>query len=376
MSELVANHETQAEMERRHKAEVRQLEGEIRAMLKAAKKSTKAQVETEALRKQYELKARHKEEEEELEAITGDSADGGGAADEDSEKGNDEAAKQAEREEEAKKKKDEEEQQVMAKKAKAKRKQDKKKAKEVEKEVERQQIAQSAGPSLRDIELDEINRQLLIEELEVKPVISDGNCLYRAIADQLQFASSAAGGDQKKQKKQSREKPLPDYNELRGIAAGYIRSHGDEFSPFLGMSPEDPEFEEYVEKVASTSLSEWGGQLEVKAIAAALNVTILIYAANAPVVTMTAGGDDDSSSSSSRSSSSSSSSDSSTSTSHPLRITFHRHYYALGEHYNSVTYAGGGGDGTCNCGSDKVPTTITTTTVTAATAEMGKLSLS
>lgn len=60
--------ETMAELERRHKAEVRKLEGEVRALLKTAKKSTKAQIETQIIRMQYELKERHQDEYDALES--------------------------------------------------------------------------------------------------------------------------------------------------------------------------------------------------------------------------------------------------------------------------------------------------------------------
>lgn len=63
--------ESFAEMERRHKAEIRKLDGEVRALLKTAKKSTKTQIETQILRMQYDLKGRHQEEIEELESRPG-----------------------------------------------------------------------------------------------------------------------------------------------------------------------------------------------------------------------------------------------------------------------------------------------------------------
>jgi len=63
--------ESLAEMERRHKAETRKLEGEIRALQKTAKKSTKALIETQIIRMQYDLKGRHAEEIEECEARGG-----------------------------------------------------------------------------------------------------------------------------------------------------------------------------------------------------------------------------------------------------------------------------------------------------------------
>ena len=54
--------ETMADLERRHKAEVRKLDGETRALLKSAKKSTRAQIEAQIIQMQYDLKAKHSEE--------------------------------------------------------------------------------------------------------------------------------------------------------------------------------------------------------------------------------------------------------------------------------------------------------------------------
>lgn len=63
--------ESLVDMERRHKAETRKLEGEVRALLKTAKKSNRAQIETQVLRMQYDLKGKHQEELEELENSSG-----------------------------------------------------------------------------------------------------------------------------------------------------------------------------------------------------------------------------------------------------------------------------------------------------------------
>lgn len=72
-----ATMETMAELERRHKSEVRKLEGEVRALVKTAKKSTKAQIETQIIRMQYELKERHQDEYDALESAAGSVVDGG-----------------------------------------------------------------------------------------------------------------------------------------------------------------------------------------------------------------------------------------------------------------------------------------------------------
>ena len=105
------------------------------------------------------------------------------------------------------------------------------------------------------------------------------------------------------------------FQQLRIAAAKYIRENHDEFTPFLGLMSTDPEFEEYCKKVESPTLAEWGGQLEIKALCASLLVKVRIYSATAPEVIMgeeIAGALD------------------------TLNVTFHKHYYALGEHYNSV----------------------------------------
>ena len=54
--------EVASQMEMRHKQEMRELEGKIRALMKTAKKSNRAVVEAEAIRMGYDLKAKHAEE--------------------------------------------------------------------------------------------------------------------------------------------------------------------------------------------------------------------------------------------------------------------------------------------------------------------------
>lgn len=125
--------------------------------------------------------------------------------------------------------------------------------------------------------------------------------LNRALADQLQLFNPNS---------------TEDCNSLRGLAADYLRSHPEEFCPFLGLELGDAEFETYCDNVASLTKAEWGGQLEIKALSAVLQRPILVYSANAPVLRMDdSGGQGDST---------------------PLSVTYHKHYYTLGEHYNSV----------------------------------------
>jgi OTU domain-containing protein 6 len=101
------------------------------------------------------------------------------------------------------------------------------------------------------------------------------------------------------------------------LAGEYLRVHAEEFAPFLGLLPSDSDYEEYCRKVTSVGDAEWGGQLEIKALCSCLNRTMLIFSADSPVLKM---GDEEGKDCSRI----------------PLKLAYHRHFYALGEHYNSV----------------------------------------
>ncbi|KAL8447476.1 hypothetical protein Emed_004359 [Eimeria media] len=90
--------------------------------------------------------------------------------------------------------------------------------------------------------------------LVVRSIVADGNCLFRAAADQLY-------GDQGMHMK------------LREAAVSYIRSHPDDFQAFLDT--EEESFDEYVKRLSREGT--WGGQLELQAISLAHKVNLLIY---------------------------------------------------------------------------------------------------
>jgi len=71
-------------------------------------------------------------------------------------------------------------------------------------------------------------------------------------------------------------------------------------------------YEEYCNRVVTTS--DWGGQLELRALACALQRPIHVFAAEGDEITM--GGE--------------------FADREPLQLTYHLHYYTLGEHFNSV----------------------------------------
>ena len=217
----------------------------------------------------------------------------------------------------------------------------KQKAREAEKqrELQIQEDLANAGPSARVVESDRM-KELYLDpnKLHIVEVPADGHCLYRAVAAQCDedidyrgirkwnswgvthtlalfcvcfelrnsqililhaellflqpcfcFASSTPSG---------------------GICADTLSSHAEEFAPFAEF---DDSYEAYVGRVRSSA--DWGGQLELRALSQALHRRIVVYSANAPPLTMGCdiATEDE-----------------------PIRVSYHKHYYALGEHYNCV----------------------------------------
>lgn len=286
-------HETIA----RHKREERDLEGKLRALVKCAKGAQKKIVETQVIQMQFDLRARHNDELDRF-------YEEGNVPDDIT------VARVNEVEEEDSSLK--EQKAVESKKAKAQRKKDKKVQQSQEREATKEAIKASSGPSLRDMELQEINRVLSKESFRVKEMLSDGNCLYRAIADQMNLSEFLWPADMGGGKKGS----SVTFIEVRYHTAAFLREHATEFAPFVGVDPDSHEFLEYCGRVESPIASEWGGQVELRAIASCLECPIYVYDSTTPLLVM---GEEFEASSKK-----------------PLRVTFHRHYFSLGEHYNSV----------------------------------------
>lgn len=287
MDELIKNHEDEG----------RGLDFKIKELLKSCKKGKQSQImEAQVIQMRFDLKAKHRDEinelEERMESLgvhvdvetSSSSVSKNNKADDDK---SDEVTKLA---------------LEKSKIEKAKRKKDKRQLKENDRQLEREAIHANSGPSARETELQAIVQKLTTDGFSVKVIISDGNCLYRAISDQLGLYSSLRHLD---------------HNELRKIAAQNIREKSAEYCPFLELSPDEPAFEEYCQRVESSSASEWGGQVEIRAISMGLKVPISIYSASAPVLTV---GEEFLLEPNSP----------------VIRLTYHECYYALGQHYNSA----------------------------------------
>jgi OTU domain-containing protein 6 len=101
-----------------------------------------------------------------------------------------------------------------------------------------------------------------------------------------------------------------DYTTIRGACADALLRHEEEYAPFA-ESHDHGSYVNYVERVRSST--DWGGHLELRALAGALRRPVVVYSADAAPLRL---GEDENG--------------------EDILLSYHRHYYALGEHYNSV----------------------------------------
>ncbi|XP_015109094.1 deubiquitinase OTUD6B isoform X2 [Diachasma alloeum] len=152
----------------------------------------------------------------------------------------------------------------------------------------------------RNIETQAIKKMLGERNLTLYEIPSDGHCLYNAVAHQLKLIDDIPLGLQ----------------DLRTKTAVHLRENMNDFLPFLSnpdseelFSPE--QYEKYCDNVATTSA--WGGAIEV--LSKVLKCPIeVIQATGVPYIV-----------------------GSEFETSRKVTVTYHRHMYELGAHYNSVT---------------------------------------
>ncbi|XP_020538471.1 OVARIAN TUMOR DOMAIN-containing deubiquitinating enzyme 5 isoform X2 [Jatropha curcas] len=193
----------------------------------------------------------------------------------------------------------------------------KRRGKRAQQEAEREQRIQEEQSNLvsdRMIENEKLKEKLEPLGLTVNEIKPDGHCLYRAIEDQLALLSGGAS-------------PYT-YQDLRKMVAAYMREHASELLPFFlseniiggdsGNSLTDV-FESYCKEVESTSA--WGGQLELGALTHCLKKSIKIFSGSFPDVEMGKEYKSDGGSGSSDGS---------------ILLSYHKHAFGLGEHYNSV----------------------------------------
>ena len=169
-------------------------------------------------------------------------------------------------------------------------------------------------PNLREKERKAMQDAYSSRGLQEQEIRSDGHCLYAAVADQLEH--SKVGLKPLIQvdmiSDDTQQKPaVTGYKIARQVAAEYMSRNPEDFSPFL----EEP-LDKYVAAIRDTG--EWGGHLEILALAKAYGVDINILQSNGKVEKIECG----------------------TENKHrTLWLAYYHHSFGLGEHYNSLRKA-------------------------------------
>ena len=169
-------------------------------------------------------------------------------------------------------------------------------------------------PDLREKERAAMVKEFERRHLKEHDIRPDGHCLYSAVADQIR----GLGLDLKLEKAQddtstitNADQGLPDYKIVRQVTAQHISQHSEDFIPFL-----DEALESYVQKIRDTA--EWGGQIELMALASAYGVIINVLQGDGRLEKIEpgqSGGD------------------------RGIWLAYYRHSFGLGEHYNSLRFA-------------------------------------
>lgn len=172
-------------------------------------------------------------------------------------------------------------------------------AKEREKIVEEARKKIQEGPQLDKLEKERFEELLSKANLSIHHINPDGNCLFEAIRHQLVHENYNS---------------ILDQSSLRNLTAQYILDHADQYTPFIDFDEHSvSSVQEYCNLVRKNGW--WGGDVELDAMAHALNVQIKVFKSDGVVVF-----NEDAKS--------------------ILHISFHRHQYTLGAHYNSLVSSG------------------------------------
>lgn len=170
--------------------------------------------------------------------------------------------------------------------------------------------------------MDGVFKRLGLSQVEITP---DGHCLYSSIACQLEELGLGLKPDPSRitlsGPTQSRietvSSPKHDgYRAVRAVTADFITEHKDDFEAFM----EEP-LDQYTHKVKLTA--EWGGQLELQAIARAYGVEINVIQGDGRIEKVESGDTQEL--------------DEAERARRVIWLAYYRHTYGLGEHYNALT---------------------------------------
>ncbi|KAI9892025.1 MAG: hypothetical protein M1814_002220 [Vezdaea aestivalis] len=181
-----------------------------------------------------------------------------------------------------------------------------------EQEVQIAEAAKEAEdlPDLRGIERAAMAKQFAQHGLIEQDIQPDGHCLYNSVADQLNSLRLNLPQEISQTSNLKVQRSVS-YGSVREIVASFIDNHPTDFEPFM----EEP-ITSYTDRIRNTA--EWGGHLELLAIAKAYDLQLNIVQASGIVERIS--GDFIKSVPEDR----------------RLWLAYYRHSYGLGEHYNSL----------------------------------------
>ncbi|XP_055535917.1 deubiquitinase OTUD6B [Wyeomyia smithii] len=268
----------------RHRREKKELQAKVQSLKKAkVDKKKKKDLQEEIGRLEDDLESRHAEELNRLNTLKiSESSDA------------DQHPNEPEQQQPAV-----EEKQPKLSKAQRRREKKSQEDKEREAQIKAEEALHKDSPRIRE---DKKIAEILAKRGLISfPVPADGDCLYNAIKHQL----SRIG--------------VHDHEtaDLRQLAADYIEDNRDQLI-FYMTNPQsedvmsEEEFRKYCFQVRNTK--SWGGEIEIKALSSSLRCPIEIVQASGPSPVHGENGDP----------------------ARKLVLTYHRHMYRLGEHYNST----------------------------------------
>lgn len=290
LSKGLSNVSIDDEITTRHKKERKELQAKIQALKKTAgkgDKKKKKEISEEIVRLESDLDRKHTEE---LSAFAISKKSHNNNNNNQQENGN--------KSDDAEKKNSNNEQ---ARVSKAQRRRDKKANDEKQRQAEILAAEETNKTGPRVLELNTIKKLLKQRNLVLQPIPSDGDCLYNAIRNQLLITG---------------RQPF-DVKTLRNLTADYIEANKESLIFFMentetGDCLSDEEFVKYCTAIRNTPA--WGGHVEISALSHILKSPIEVIQATGPP---TIQGE--------------------TEFKGPnLVITYHRHMYSLGEHYNGT----------------------------------------
>ena len=303
----------------RHRKEQQDLQNRINGMKKQATKARRREVNSKCQSLQDELNDRHRQEVDELKSKLG-----GVTLEEDEEEVTPEQLlAQLEGEKEREKEKEKENQEKAGAvsnnsdsstvtgtpQQQQKRHRNRQKERLARREAEIAKIKAEAAleasqqPNLQKIEQDAIDNLCSLKHLKQVDIKPDGHCLFASILDQLKLRHGDLNTS------------VADYdvNKLRSMACDYVRSHRDDFLPYLfdetTMNLRD--IGEYTKEMETTA--KWGGEIEIMALSKVFDCPISILFSDRPVQIYNEDGKNP-----------------------ELKLVYYKHSYTLGEHYNSL----------------------------------------